>query len=201
MLVALAVSLAAYGWLASQVVRGGGLVRVDERVAVWVATHMPAWAEWIARPVTWLGGWVLLTAVCLIGSALLLLHSRRFDAALLVVATAGIQLVVGVTKAAYERPRPDAGSAVPLPSTFSFPSGHAAAGIAVYGLLGLLAARSLRSRRSRVAAVAAGFAVGAAMGASRLVLNVHFVTDVLAGWCLGLAWLAGCLLVRDAVGR
>lgn len=198
LLVALAVSLAAYGWLASQVVRGGRLVRADERVAVWVAAHMPAWAEWIARPVTWLGGSVSLTAVCLLGGAQLLRHRRRFDALLLIVVTVGIHLVVGMAKGAYERPRPDVGSAIALPSNFSFPSGHAAA-IAVFGLLGVLVAASLRSRRARVAAVAAGLVVGAAMGASRIVLNVHFVSDVLAGYSLGLAWLAGWLLVREAV--
>ena len=74
-------------------------------------------------------------------------------------------------------------------------------GVAVFGLLGLLAATLARTRAERVAAICAGFAVGALIGVSRVVLGVHYVTDVLAGAFLGLAWLVACLVVVQRLRR
>jgi membrane-associated phospholipid phosphatase len=96
---------------------------------------------------------------------------------------------------------PDVGSPIDLPSSFSFPSGHATTGIAVFGLLGLYAAILARTRGWKVAAVLAGLALGVLIGVSRIVLNLHFVGDVLAGFCLGLSWLVACLLVTDMIRR
>ena len=110
------------------------------------------------------------------------------------------QLLVVTGKNGYERTRPDAGSPIELPQSFSFPSGHAATGIGVFGLLGVLAAVYGRSARPR-SLVIAGFGLGLVIGASRVVLNVHYVSDVLAGAFLGLAWLVACVLVFDAVRR
>jgi undecaprenyl-diphosphatase len=104
-----------------------------------------------------------------------------------------------VLKEVVGRPRPDVGSAVPLPESLAFPSGHAAAGVASLGALAVLASERLESHRARVWLWASVGAVGIAVGLSRVALNVHYLTDVLAGWCLGLAWLAGCLLARDAL--
>ena len=92
-------------------------------------------------------------------------------------------------------------SPIDLPSSFSFPSGHPTTGIAVFGLLGLYGAILARTRGWKVAAVVAGLALGALIGVSRIVLNVHFVGDVLAGFCLGLSWLVACLLVSDMIRR
>ena len=119
----------------------------------------------------------------------------------LLVVTFGSQALVLTAKQGYERRRPDVGSPIDLPSSFSFPSGHATTGIAVFGLLGLYAAILARTRGWKIAAVVTGLALGVLIGVSRIVLNVHFVGDVLAGFCLGLSWLVACLLVTDMIRR
>jgi undecaprenyl-diphosphatase len=63
----------------------------------------------------------------------------------------------------------------------------------------VLVSERLPSRRARVWLWSAVVVLGLAVGLSRIALDVHYVTDVLAGWCLGLAWLAACLLARDAI--
>jgi undecaprenyl-diphosphatase len=187
--------------LAWNVVHDGPLTELDRDVAGWVARETPAWAEWVARLFSWIGGMVGLAVVAAGGAAFLLHRGERTAAVLLVVVTAGVQLLVVAAKNGYERPRPDVGSPIDLPTSFSFPSGHATNGIAVFGLVGLLAASYARTERGRTAAIVAGFTVGVLTGASRVVLNVHYVTDVLAGVCFGLAWLAACLLALRAIER
>ncbi|HET9287773.1 MAG TPA: phosphatase PAP2 family protein [Gaiella sp.] len=195
LLALLSASLGLYAGIAADVVHNGRLAEVDVDIATWVAGSMPSWAEWLARPFTWVGGLVGATAVVVAAATWLLVRSSRAQALILLVAAGGIQLLVMTGKEGYDRPRPDVGSAIDLPSSFSFPSGHAATGIAVFGLLGLLASIYARTRAARIAAVVAGFALGAAIGASRVVLNVHYLSDVLAGACLGFAWLVTCILL------
>lgn len=190
----LAFSLLVYSLVAADVVHDGRLTEVDGDLSSWVARHMPTWAEWLARPFTWLGGVVGVTIV-VVGVAVWLWRRREWAAiALLFAVVIGCQVLAQTGKNSYDRPRPTAGSPIRIPDSFSFPSGHATTGIAVFGLLGLLAAVWLPTRSGRRAAIVAGFALGVLIGVSRVVLNVHFLTDVLAGFALGLAWLVACLL-------
>ncbi len=159
----------------------------------------PGFLETAARPFSWLGGWIGLTVLC-VGHDRVLVHERSWlDLAFFVTAFLGSQLVASLLKQGFDRPRPDAGSTVPLPDSFSFPSGHATAGAASLGAVAVLLAERLPSRRARVWLWVVTIALGVAVGLSRIALGVHYLTDVLAGWCLGLAWLAGCLIVRDAI--
>ena len=201
LLLVLGSALLAYAVVAADVVNSGRLSELDVDVATWVAGSMPTWAEWLARAFTWLGGAVVVTAVVAGGAIWLLARRARVEAVLLVAVALGIQILVFTAKDGYARPRPDMGSAIRLPSSLSFPSGHAATGIAVFGLLGLLAATLTRTPSQRLAAVGAGLTLGVLIGASRVVLGVHYVTDVLAGASLGLAWLSACLLVVLRLSR
>ncbi|HET6624706.1 MAG TPA: phosphatase PAP2 family protein [Gaiellaceae bacterium] len=175
------------------------LATVDGDVAEWVASDLPGWVEWLARPLSWLGGWIGLTALGVAAAVLLVRERAWLDLAFFAATYLGSQLVVALAKEWFDRPRPDVGSAVPLPDSAAFPSGHATAGVASLGALAVLATERLASRRARTWLWAAVVVLGIAIGLSRIALNVHFVTDVLAGWCLGLAWLAACLLGREAL--
>jgi len=175
------------------------LATVDRETAEWVAANMPSWAESLARPPSWIGGWIGITAIGIVLGVVLVRERAWVDLGFLLATFAGSQIVVALLKAWFDRPRPGLGSAVALPSSASFPSGHAAAGVASLGAAAVLVAERLPSHRARVWLWSVVVIGGVAVGLSRIVLNVHYVTDVLAGWCLGLAWLAACLLARDAV--
>jgi membrane-associated phospholipid phosphatase len=175
------------------------LVTVDGEVAEWVSAGLPEAVEWAARPFSWLGGWIGLTALGVVAGVFLVRERAWLDLCFFLVAFVGSQLAVSLLKEVFDRQRPDVGSAVPLPESASFPSGHAAAGAASLGALAVLAAERLPSLRARVVLWALTGALGLAVGLSRIALGVHYVTDVVAGWSFGLAWLAACLLARDAL--
>ena len=75
---------------------------------------------------------------------------------------------------------------------FSFPSGHAAGSFAVYAMLAYLAVRLL-PRVWHLPGVAAGVLLIVFVGASRVLLQVHYVSDVLAGWAGAATWSALCI--------
>jgi hypothetical protein len=103
-----------------------------------------------------------------------------------------------VTKAVVNRARPVVASpVVETPSNAGFPSGHAMTAVVVWGALLLVALPGVR-RGARPWLVAATAVLVVAVGLTRLALGVHFVSDVLAGWVLGAAWLAGTVAVFRA---
>ncbi len=185
--------------LARAFVAHGLVVSFDDDVSRWMADNLPASVEWIARVVTWLGGALGTAVVTVVALAVLWRSSRRADALFVGGAVVGITVLVAVLKAVYERARPDFGSVIALPHSYSFPSGHAATAVVLYGALAILLAERASSRLRAVAWLAGAAVLALAIGASRVLLNVHFVSDVAAGFAVGLAWLCCCAIVRDVL--
>ena len=180
-----------FGWLLNQVESNGALVDLDTGGAN--ALH-----EWalrsdgavgLLRAVTFLGAppWLFVTVV--VGTVLLARAGRWRLAVFLVVTTALGGLLDTAVKMAVNRPRPSLLDPIVFAHGKSFPSGHAMSSTIVYGSL-LLVFLSNVPRRWRPAAIAGTGLLVAVIGFSRLALGVHFLSDVLGGCVLGLAWLA-----------
>lgn len=195
--VAVASGLAALAVLLD--VRAGGLLAGLDGplLAAAVEARTPHLTPWVVA-VTDAGGGVGRTVlVLLVGLPLAVReHSRRPVVLLAAAGLAGWLLSDGL-KLLVGRPRPPVALAVPPhPTTLAWPSGHALGSAAVVPLVAALLWPLLRRawQRALLAAAAAAFVL--AVGASRVYLGVHWGTDVLGGWALGLA-LAALVVAVD----
>ena len=100
----------------------------------------------------------------------------------------GVVILNQVFKFLVHRPRPD-GFRLITESGYSFPSGHSMVAMAFYGLLAWMVWRYERDPLVRRVCVTGFGLVVVLVGVSRIYLGVHYASDVIAGFCLALAWL------------
>lgn len=155
----------------------------------------PVWLEECARDITALGGVSLLSLLTLfVLSYLWMGGDYRAMAFIALVAIGGLLLSFGL-KHVIARPRPDLVSHGTQVYSLSFPSAHAMMSAAIYYAVALLARASVALKRRRINAVLSLSVVIILIGFSRVYLGVHWPTDVLAGWILGVLWVQVSLLV------
>ncbi|MGV8082248.1 MAG: phosphatase PAP2 family protein [Coriobacteriia bacterium] len=127
---------------------------------------------------------------------------RKSEALTLVVTVGGGALLGLLAKDVYLRERPLAAQAlIPLPTGYSFPSGHALDSLLFYGIFAILVGYALKRGWPRVLLAVASIAVIVLVGVSRVYLGVHYPSDVVASWLLGGAWLALCAGAFESWGR
>jgi membrane-associated phospholipid phosphatase len=193
-------------YLLLQVTTDGPLTEFDTEVAeaLYETAHDSPALVTAAKTVSFFGlpAWFY---VVIGGAALYFWRKGQRRLAIFLVVT---NLVGGaidtIVKIAVDRPRPEFEEPIVEAFGKSFPSGHTMATTVGYGTL-LLVFMPLIPRRWRIPAIVAYFLFVALMAASRLSLGVHFVSDVLGGFVLGLAWLvagtAAFSIWRREVGR
>jgi undecaprenyl-diphosphatase len=197
--VAVGVALAGavgYGVMAAAV--GTGPTGLDDR-AFEIFSHIrPRAGVHVAKAITVLGSSPVVGGV-VIATALWLLTRRRVVTATTLVA-AGVADVIAlhIAKGATGRPRPPH----PLGDTqgSSFPSGHAAYS-AAYLAVAFVLWRSVPGFRARIGLIVIALVLAVLIGLSRVYLRAHYLTDVLAGYALGLAVFGIAALVALTVER
>ena len=171
------------------------LYNLDLRVQQAVSSAAPD--AGVARFVTWFGGAYALIASVIILGAYLLMRRSYLDFVLMLLATGPGSGLMWMMKVFFERVRPDdplAGSA-----GHSFPSGHSFWAVVIYGFIIYLVWTHARSRWLKIAATVLLVVLILLIAWSRIVLNVHWMSDVLGGLAFGLTWLGVCLILGAAV--
>lgn len=195
-----------FGLLLHQVTTDGPLTQFDERGARWLHDRVVGneVIEAAMRAVSFTGKPVFLFFAVGLPVLWLFRNGARKLALFLVVVSVGGGLVDTVVKVAVGRPRPTFDEPIATAFGKSFPSGHSMSSLVCYGALLVVFLPLVRPER-RGLAVAATVALVAAVGVSRLALGVHFVSDVIGGYVLGAAWLAGSVALfevwREERGR
>jgi membrane-associated phospholipid phosphatase len=169
------------------------LTAIDNGVAKWGNRHESKTSMHVINGVTQLGSIYTIVALCLVLAVAVTIRERsRWIAPFILLVMGGDELLTGTVKQLADRLRPTFNPAAATLGP-SFPSGHSATAAAFYATAALLIGR--RSSPT-IRAVLGGLAIGiaVAVAASRVLLDLHWLTDVIAGLGLGWAWFAVCAI-------
>jgi len=142
----------------------------------------------IIKAITYLGSSGVLWTVTAAATVMLAIRRRWRLAAYLLVTGAGALVLNPVLKSLVGRLRPVVAHPIAYGTGDSFPSGHALGSIVCYGAILLVFLPAARGRW-RTAFITVIVALVALIGISRLLLGVHYLSDVLGAWALGITWL------------
>jgi undecaprenyl-diphosphatase len=188
--VVLTAALVGVGWLLAKVVHDDGIGRADAGVSRWLAGERIPDLNDATRYTSEVGGTLTVTALAVVAVAFAALAWRRWREPMLVaVAVAGEVAIFLVVTMLVDRERPPVRHLDEAPPTSSFPSGHTAATIALWGSLAVLANERARSAVVRNLFLVLAFVVPVVVASSRMYRGMHYLSDVVGGMLLGGLWL------------
>ena len=203
----LVAAVLAFGVIAANVVAGGRLTTLDADIAGWMHRHTTTGLTAFMRIVSDLNSTF---AVACYAAAIALWQAARQRwrrVATLVVCVGGVLALNVLIKNAFQRPRPTFDDPLLTLATYSFPSGHVAGSTVLYGLFVLWVFGRTPRLHWRVLAIDGALVVVVLVALSRMVLGVHYLSDVVAAFAEGMAWLTLCMSLipvvwpRDAAVR
>lgn len=189
---------ALFGAIAEDVATRDPVVRFDQAVETWLVVTVTPHLTGLSSNISLFGNAYVITAL----SALIIgwwAWKRNWSlAAGMLASVAGGGALNFLLKAVFQRPRPDLPTVTLHLADFSFPSGHAMISLIFYGFLAFVLIRNTRSISRRWLISLCAALIPLVVGLSRLVLGVHYPSDVLAGWLAGATWLTLCLTMVSA---
>ncbi len=188
----LAASLTAlFAQVYEAVVEADGVAGLDHPVLDFAKSIRSPGADTLVTAYTDVGGTVGMPILAVTALAVLTIRRRSWTPGILIVISgAGSLLMTIAGKKLIGRTRPPLTEAVPpYEHSASFPSGHSLNAVVIAGIVAYLIILRLKSIRARTLTIAVAALFALTIGLSRVFLGHHWLTDVLAAWTLGAAWL------------
>lgn len=190
---AIAIGIIVVGSVLEMVNKRSGFAKWDDSAARFGARHATEDTTTVLKTVTTLGAtWFALIVVCVVGVVMFIRHRRISIIAFLATTVITTLLVNNTVKMLVDRERPDIARLIGAHGS-SFPSGHSAMAAASYAALALVLGLR-RKRRTRIALAGAAVVIGIAVATTRVLLGVHWLTDVTAGLFTGWSCFALCAI-------
>ncbi len=177
-----------FGWLAEEMLEGGTKY-FDETVRNYLHEFASPVLTNVMQLASFLGSTLFLTVFGLAIVVALYLRNHRHGATLFAITTIGASFLLVTLKLAFGRTRPEPFFDTILPVSYSFPSGHSLASFCFYGALAVILADRTDKLRLQIIIWIASIVMILLIGTSRIYLGVHYPSDVIAGFIVGLIWV------------
>ena len=190
--------LALFGWLSQEVLEKEAF-SFDTTILLWLHQHSNSSIDSLMLTITKLGDPEFVVVLVTISFSLLLWYKRVWAAQILFLTCLGGLILNQGLKLVFAKPRPQLWTPLIVEHSYSFPSGHALGSSALYGFLAVLLASQYPRYRLGIYSIAV--VIVGSIGLSRLFLGVHYPTDIIAGYAVGLLWLIACVGILQMGGK
>ncbi len=189
-----------FGGIVEDLLSADPIIRVDQNISALVTAFRGPELLEVFTWITQLGNAWVVVPLALLSSLIFLTLGQRYLLLPLLAALLGSTLFTTLSKLAFARPRPT--GAILLEHSYSFPSGHATLAVGFYGFLTYVLIRYARHWKSKVRWFFTGLTVALLLGLSRIIVDVHYLSDVWGGFLVGTLWLIiGISLTEWLVAR
>lgn len=194
------IAIATFAFVAVNTFSRATMVRADRLATLMVREELGVNSVGLWKSVAFLGNGSTVAVIAL-GIIIVLALQRKKPLMIgWIAAVVGAWVLETGLKMVFRRTRPE-DALIDLPSSYSFPSGHALVSLVTYGMLAYLVWQAVKNGRARAVLVAAFVLVIVCIGFSRIYLGVHYFSDVMGGYAAGVTWLAAVVSGLEVVRR